>query len=311
MVKRDIIVIGASAGGIDALRELFRNVPPTLQAALFVVVHLQSRTGSLLTTILSNYGSLPAFFPEDGAPILPGKVYVAPADYHLLLERGHVHLDHGPKENFQRPCINTTFRSAALAYGSRVIAVVLSGNLDDGSAGAWEIKRRGGVVMVQHPEQASFPSMPLSVLRAMEVDHVARVEDIGGLLAKLTQDDGNGPAVESPAAQSEPKLVDLTCPECRGNIWESQRGGAVQYSCRVGHSFSPLTMLSEHTVAQEKTLWAAVVALQEGAVLARRLADSVEPDLQNRLLEESREREKQADLIKQMLGERSAPNLEG
>src|SRR5215813_5531470 len=162
MPKHDIIVIGTSAGGVEALQELVGQLPPNLPAAVFAVMHMYPRASSYLPEILSRSGPLPAVHPNDGDQIENTRIYVAPPDHHLVIERDHVHLGTGPKEQQQRPCVNVTFRSAALSYGERVAGVVLTGQMDDGTAGLWEIKRRGGIAIVQNPEQASFPSMPLS-----------------------------------------------------------------------------------------------------------------------------------------------------
>ena len=167
MPNRDIIVVGASAGGVEVLRQLVSQFAADLPAAVFLVTHLNPRTRSYLPQILARESLLPVEHPEDGAPIEHGRIYVAPPDYHLVIEQGHLHLGLGPKEQHQRPCINVTFRSAAQAYGDRVAGVVLTGTLDDGTAGLWEVKRRGGVAIVQSPEEALFPSMPLSALVRM------------------------------------------------------------------------------------------------------------------------------------------------
>jgi two-component system chemotaxis response regulator CheB len=156
---------------------------------VFIVLHLYPRSESLLPEILSRAGALEATHPHDGAPIEHGRVYIAPPDHHLLVERDHVHVEMGPKEQHQRPSINVTFRSAAIAHGDRVIGVVLTGQLDDGTAGLWEIKRRDGVAVVQNPEEAAFPSMPLSAMRDVAVDYTLRLDEIGPLLTRLVHQD--------------------------------------------------------------------------------------------------------------------------
>jgi two-component system chemotaxis response regulator CheB len=174
MPRRDIIVVGASAGGVEALQSLAGTLPADLPAAVFVVLHVAPRSKSFLPALLNAAGPLRASHASNGMSIEPGRIYVAPPDHHLIVERDHVQLGLGPRENHQRPCINVTFRSAAVAHGPRVAAVVLTGQLDDGTAGLWDVKRQGGVAIVQHPEEAAFPSMPLSALRDVEVDHVVR-----------------------------------------------------------------------------------------------------------------------------------------
>lgn len=311
MPRRDIIVIGASAGGVEALTQLMRTLPGELPAAVFVVIHLHPRSSSALPAILGRSGPLPAAHPVDGAPIEHGHIYVAPPDHHLIIEPGHVHLGIGPKEQHQRPCINVTFRSAARSYDSRVTGVILTGQLDDGVAGLWDIKKYGGVAVVQNPEEALFPSMPLSALRDIEADYTVRIEEMGRLLAKLATDDmGNGAGHSRSADESQARLTDLTCPDCRGTIWATQRGKFTEFRCRVGHTFSPKSMLAEHFAAQEKALYAAIVALEEGASLTSRLADQVQPDLSERLRKEAREREMQAESLREMLKQRMSFSLD-
>ena len=305
--NRDIIVIGASAGGVEALQEVVRRFPADLPAAVFVTMHIAPRSKSCLPEILSRVGVLPAAHAQDGAPVEHGNIYVAPPDHHLAIERGHMHLTCGPKEQHHRPCINVTFRTAALAYGERVIGVILSGELDDGTAGFWEIERRGGITVVQNPEEAAFPSMPLSALREIEVDHTVSAADMAPLLYRLVREEEKVPAqhhVQGGHTHMDGQLTDLTCPDCRGTIWEVRRGNSKDYRCRVGHAFSAKTMLAEHFAAQEKALYAAIVALQEGASLANRLADQFDPDFSDRLRQEARERESQAETLRQLLDNR-------
>lgn len=305
--RHDIIVIGASAGGLEPLQEVIRTLPGDIPAAVFVTMHVAPRSKSFLPEILSRSGSLRAGCLEEGAPIEYGCIYVARPDHHLVIEQGHVHLSPGPKEQHHRPCINVMFRSAALAYGERVVGVILSGELDDGTAGLWEIKRRGGVAVVQNPEEAVFPSMPLSALRELEIDHTLKAPEIGPLLYRLAGDGAQEPAehqVQEEGIEMNGQLTDVTCPDCRGTIWEVKRGNAKDYRCRVGHTFSAKTMLAEHFVAQEKALYAAIVALEEGASLADRLADQFEPDFSQRLREEGHQREAQAETLREVLRER-------
>jgi two-component system, chemotaxis family, protein-glutamate methylesterase/glutaminase len=306
-----IVVIGASAGGVEALQQLAHALPANLPAPVFVVLHVHARSKSVLPEILSSAGPLPAVHAVDGARIEDARIYIAPPDHHLIIEREHMHVGVGPKENYQRPSINVTFRSAALAYGDRTIGVVLTGQLDDGTAGSWDIKRRGGTVIVQHPEDAAFSSMPLSTLREVEADYTVPLAEIGPLLGRLLKENGSGDiSVQRENPGMQPRVVDLTCPECRGTIWEVQNGPLMQYRCRVGHSFSPRSMLAEHTAAQEKALWAAIVALEEGAVLANKLAHQLEPQLRDQLLQESRQKQQQAAIIRTLIQEQPVFSLD-
>jgi len=179
------IVIGASAGGVEALREVVAKLPADLNAALFVVLHIPPYVASSLPKILSRAGPLRAVHPEDGASVRAGTIYVAPPDHHLLLEGQRIGVKKGPKENRFRPSIDALFRSAAHACGPRAIGVVLSGALDDGTSGLWSIKRLGGIAIVQQPNEARFESMPRSALEYVEVDHTLPSPEIGALLARL------------------------------------------------------------------------------------------------------------------------------
>ncbi len=186
MPGHDVIVIGASAGGIEASRELVAGLPADLAAAVFLVLHLAPGRPSSLPEILSRSGPLPAVHAEDGAPIAPGRIFVAPPGRHLVLEDEHMRVLSGPFHNRHRPAIDPLFRTAALSFGPRVIGVILTGALDDGTLGLMTIKRRGGVAVVQNPESALFSGMPASALASVAVDHVMEVAAIGPLLARLT-----------------------------------------------------------------------------------------------------------------------------
>jgi two-component system chemotaxis response regulator CheB len=310
MPRHDIIVIGASAGGVEALQKLVSQLPPDFPAALFVVIHLHAGSPSFLSEILGRAGCLPAIDAPDSAPIERGRIYVATPDRHLVLERDHIHLSSGPKEQHQRPCINVTLRSAAMAYGDRVVGVILTGQLDDGTAGLWEVKRRNGIAVVQNPEEAIFPSMPLSALREIEVDYTVNLEDIAPLLRRLASGEGEQQRTKVETRAMEPKLTDLTCPDCRGTIWEVPYGNRSEFRCRVGHTFSARTMLAEHLATQERALYSAIVALEEGASLAKRLAAHFDEANAAKLRGEAQERESQAKAVLRILTERRAFSLD-
>jgi two-component system chemotaxis response regulator CheB len=199
--ERNIIVIGASAGGLPALQELVRNLPHNLNASIFIVMHLSPWYKSHLSEILSRSGPLPARQPASGEPIQPGRIYVAPPNLHLLVENSHVEVWPGPKENMHRPAINPLFRSAAVHHGPRVIGVVLSGMRDDGAAGLWWIKRRGGVAVVQDPSTAQYSDMPLSAMEHVNVDYVVNLEEMPGLLARLAAGKEKPPATQAASDQ--------------------------------------------------------------------------------------------------------------
>jgi len=272
---RDIIVIGASAGGLEPLKQLVSELPPNFPAAIFVVLHMPATSISRLPEILSNTGPLPASHPPDGNRIRHGHVYVAPPDQHLLINDGHIQLSLAPKENRARPAINPLFRSAAWAYGPRVVGVVLSGTLDDGTAGLWEIKQCGGKAIVQDPKEAQFSDMPQNALEHVPIDYVMPSRGLAALLIDLV-----GQPAGLPSQQEENmkdfQLTDLTCPDCRGPISESSKG-IKEYRCRVGHRYSPEMYLAVQEETQERTLWAAVLALEEGAKVAREVSTQSNP----------------------------------
>ena len=193
MATRDIIVMGASAGGVEAYCEILRGLPADLAASVFIVQHVGSR--SVLADVLRRYAALQLATAADGEGVRHGRVYVAPVGRHLLLERGRVRLSRAGRENNQRPSVDALFRSAAKAYRSRVIAVVLSGMLDDGAAGAWAVKECGGVVIVQDPRTALYSPMPENALRAVQADYCVPLAEIAGLLVKLVREDTPMPAL--------------------------------------------------------------------------------------------------------------------
>ena len=267
MSGHDVIVIGASAGGVEALVALVHDLPPDLPAALFVVLHIPPYGTSVLPAILSRKGPLPARHPTDGEAIQPGHIYIAPPDYHLLIDGDRIRLSRGPNENGHRPAIDTLFRSAARSAGPRVIGVVLSGALDDGTAGLQAMKMRGGLAVVQDPEDALFSSMPRSAVDNVAVDHVLPLSAIAPALATLTRQPV--PEQEEAAVPDEMEIevgvaeMDMAaleadragapsgyaCPDCHGVLWEVQEGELVRFRCRVGHAYSPDSLLASQSRA--------------------------------------------------------------
>lgn len=295
MPGHDIIVVGASAGGVEALSALARALPAELPASLFVVLHFPAASTSVLPRILSRAGPLPAAHAKDGEAIRPGRIYIAHPDHHLLIRDGVVRLGHGPKENNHRPAVDPLFRSAARFYGPRVVGVVLSGTLDDGTAGLAAIKQFGGTALVQDPAEAMYGGMPRSALENVDVDHVLPVGEIAQLLGTLAREpapEGRvGTVTEDMIKEDEMAEVDtaaftdderpgvpsaFSCPECSGVLWEMSNGEVVHFRCRVGHAYSAETLFSEQTDALEAALWMALRALEEKAELARRLLNRAE-----------------------------------
>ena len=204
MPGHDIIVVGASAGGVEALVKLVGQLPLRLPASLFLVLHIPPRSPSLLPGILSRPGPLAASHPEDGEEIRQGHIYIAPPDYHMLIELGYIKLSHGPKENLHRPAIDPLFRSAAYSYGPRVVGVILTGALDDGTAGLMAIKGRAGVAVVQDPADALYPGMPASALEHVQVDCCLPLAEIGAALVRLANQQAQEEGVY-PTPEASPK----------------------------------------------------------------------------------------------------------
>ena len=304
MPPKDIVVIGASAGGVQTLTHLVSGLSPQIPAALFVVLHIGVHR-SILPAILRDAGPLPAEHAQDGCPIENGHIYVAPPDHHLLLSPGHMHITRGPKENNARPSINTLFRTAASAYGSRVAGVVLTGALNDGTVGLWEIKRHGGVTIVQSPDEAAYPSMPLSALDNVEIDHIVGVSEMSSLLLLLAKGEiigENGMKIQPHTKSEGETFSGITCPECRGPLWESEYGALKQFNCLVGHKYSFDVLVEQHAVTTERTLWAAVLALEEEMILLQRAAGTVLDSEERGKCEMEAERKgEQASRIREML----------
>jgi two-component system, chemotaxis family, protein-glutamate methylesterase/glutaminase len=286
MPTRDIVVMGASAGGIGVLQKVLGALPWNLPASLFLVVHTAEDSPGLLPEILNRYSKVPVLYAVHNAPILPGRVYVAPGGQrHMVLDRGKVRLEPGPRENRNRPSIDALFRSASFAYGSRLIGVVLSGNLDDGSVGLADIKRRGGLAIVQDPEDADAPSMPSCAIEATEVDLILPSAEIGARLTELvsTQAEDKIQVISNGNKNMEPTGQVYSCPECGGVLEEKQEGEMVRFQCRVGHLYSPESLMADQGLATERALWAAIRSLEEQAEFSERLANNSQQKQRARL----------------------------
>jgi two-component system chemotaxis response regulator CheB len=195
----NVIVIGASAGGVEPLRYIVRALPADFPAAIFIVMHLSPLSPSVLPNILGTRGRMKVGGAVDGQPIEPANVYVAPPDMHLLVEPGYMRLSRGPRENRHRPAIDPLFRSAARSYGSRVIGIVLTGMLDDGAQGLHVVKSQGGIAIVQDPEEAAFNPMPLSAMKNNHVDYVLKVAEMPKKIMQLV--DGPWQTIEADRAE--------------------------------------------------------------------------------------------------------------
>ncbi len=322
-----IIVIGASAGGVEALVQLVRSLPADLPASIFIVLHIPAQSPSLLPQILTRAGALQAFQPVDYQKIETSRIYVAPPDHHVLIERGHMRVVRGPKENRHRPAIDPLFRSAAVAYGPEVVGVVLTGSLDDGTAGLMAIKQRGGVAIVQDPKEAFYPGMPESALAHVSVDHCLTIARMGSLLAHLAFTSIVSEQAEpaSEVMEREVRIAAMetnplneheqvgepspySCPECGGVLWEVNDGGLTRFRCRTGHAFSMDSVLAEQSDQMEEALWVALKTLDENASLSRRMAKDARQNkhvwLAERLEARVRDAERNATLLRQILAEK-------
>jgi two-component system chemotaxis response regulator CheB len=293
------------------------SLPADLPAAVLVVLHVPREAPSALPRILTRHGKLPARPAFDGEPIVPGRIYVAPPDHHLLVLDHRVRVSRGPAENGHRPAVDPLFRSAARAAGSRVIGVVLSGSRDDGAVGAQSVAANGGVVVVQRPEDALNPSMPRAALARVAPAHVVDAGDLGALLATLTAETIPDPpppaaepltdaevAIDGFAPLTTDRIVDAPavygCPSCGGGLFELETWPAPRYRCRVGHAWSPESLIEEQAVATEGALWTALRALEEKSALSRRMAEQERID-RGRFTRMAEDAEGAADLIRDLL----------
>jgi two-component system chemotaxis response regulator CheB len=287
MPHRDVVVIGASSGGVEALVTLLSGLPDDLRAACFVVLHVRPDVPSHLPAILNRVGTLPVAHAVDGEPIRRGRVYVAPPGMQTYVHRGRIGVRRGPQENLHRPAIDPLFRTAAHHYGARVIGIVLSGALDDGAAGLSAIKRAGGLAIVQDPNDAAMRDMPEHAIREARPDHVVPIAALPALLLELiSQETRADLAPEVPLETVEETspgesfvrseeagtLSNVTCPDCQGNLWEVRGPEGIRFRCRVGHAYSQAAIDAAQLQAVERALWSALKALEERVALTRKLA---------------------------------------
>lgn len=293
MASRDIIVIGASAGGIEAISDLIIQFPEDMQVAVFIVVHISSESPNMLPMIFDRRSSLRCVEAQNDEEIKNGTIYVAPPDFHLILKNNHVGVTRGPKENRARPAIDPLFRSAALNYGPRVIGILLSGMLDDGVSGLNSIKQCGGTVIVQHPDDALFNDMPLHALANVEVDYNIPVSRMGSVIIQLMNDKGNSGKLTQPGnLKAEVEIAEkgvlddtrvtenmsaketgmvLTCPECNGPLIEINDDKILRFRCITGHQYTVENFLVQQKEAFEAALFAALRILQERANMLERM----------------------------------------
>jgi two-component system, chemotaxis family, protein-glutamate methylesterase/glutaminase len=290
LASKDIIVVGGSAGGVEALKTLVSSLPSDLQAAVLVVIHIPPGSPGRLPEILQRHANVRVGWAHDGQVIECGRVYIAPPDRHLVVDDSHLRLTRAPRENHTRPAIDPLFRSAALAYGSRVIGVILSGRLDDGTAGLWAVKERGGTTVVQDPADAGQPDMPRNALEHTEVDHIVPCAQLGALVARLVAEHAHDTAAPVSAALAlEVKIAmeanalrhgvmslgpttPYTCPDCHGVLVRVDQGGIPRFRCHTGHAFGLDSLLAAMTDSVESALWSALRSVEESILLLREAA---------------------------------------
>jgi two-component system chemotaxis response regulator CheB len=289
MPTRDVVVVAASAGGLEALQALLAGLPGDYAGVLLVVSHIPAQSGDALPKILDRATSLTVANARHGERLRGGHVYVASPDHHLLVGDGHLHVRRGPRENGHRPAADPLFRSAALHFGPRVVGVVLSGTLSDGAAGLVAVRRQGGVTVVQDPGDALFNGMPLSALEAVAVDHVLAAAQMGPLLAALALEDVSSRVAEPDATmRQEVSLMEgnhepvrnhpgrpspWPCPDCNGVLWTVEDDDIFRFRCRVGHAWTADALVEAQASEIEFALWAALRALEDRASLHRALAE--------------------------------------
>jgi two-component system, chemotaxis family, protein-glutamate methylesterase/glutaminase len=278
-----VVVVGASAGGVEALVAFVANLPVTTRQAICVVLHVSPAGTSAMPDILGRAAHLPVHHPADGEPLLAGHIYVAPPDHHLEIEPGRVRLTQAPRENGHRPAIDATMRSAAAAYDGNVVGFVLSGSRDDGTAGLMAIKRRGGAAVVQDPDEALYDGMPRSAIAHVDVDAVLPLREMAAWLGRHrpTEPPSPGgthqmhnPQIPHVAEPPGPNAsgTRFTCPDCGGVLFEQEEDGLTRFRCSVGHVFSIESLSSAQATQLEGALWTAVRALEDRTELLRELA---------------------------------------
>ena len=332
VTKHDIVVMGASAGGIEALRTVVSGLPKDLPSAVFVVLHMGPDSPGLLHQILGRASDISVVSPHDKERILTRRVYVAPPDRHLIIEPGVICLSRGPKENRFRPAIDPLFRSAGSVYGPRAIGVILTGGLDDGTAGLWALKQLGGTSVVQDPADALFPSMPESALRYVAVDYCVSLSEIAPLLVRLTEapaeekgryDVPEHVGIEVKIAKQDPAIdqdvrdiwekSSFTCPECHGVLLQLKEGNRERFRCHTGHAFSEDSLLAFITEGVEESLWTTIRNIEESVLLMRHMATHLrehDPKAAQAFLLKAEEARKRSELVRQAVYQHEELNEE-
>jgi two-component system chemotaxis response regulator CheB len=319
----NLIVIGASSGGIDALKVIVGGLPAALPAAVLVVVHMSPDSPRVIADILNRAGPLPCQYAQDQEVIRQGHLYLAPPNNHLLVEPGRLRVMRGPRENRVRPAVDPLFRTAAVAYGARTVGVILTGDLNDGTAGLIAVKRAGGIALVQDPADALYPSMPQSAMRAVEVDDVVPLAQMASLLCQVAgQPVPAETAALLPHEQEENAMVQgadrgrhrgaaigepsgFVCPDCGGGLYEIEAEPLWRFRCRVGHAYTAEVLRAEKAEILEQALWVALRTLEEKLELHQRMAERAEQQglvlTASQWREDMQDMERQIDILGQLL----------
>jgi two-component system chemotaxis response regulator CheB len=318
-----VVAIGASAGGIEALRQLVSRLRADVGVPILVVVHTTTEP-SVLPQVLERAGPLPAAHATDQQELVPGQILVAPPDHHLVVDGPLVRVTSGPRENGHRPSVDTLFRSVAHSFGTDSVAVVLSGMLDDGAYGARVVRRHGGTVLVQRPDTALFPSMPQAAIDAGGVSAVVTIDEIAEHIhsfrtrrsrgVRLHGAEGLDDAPGSPVPEGQEGVVSsYVCPNCGGALWEHESGGLLRFRCRTGHSYSPESLIDVNAHSVDDALWGAYRALLERSDLARRLSTRFETGgfgrSADRWREIGEEASRRAEVLRRALEPPSSPEI--
>jgi len=322
MANRDVVAIGASAGGVEALIRLAEKFPADFPAAVLITIHLASHARSVLDDLLNRAGRLPARFAADDERLRKGHIYIAPPDRHLILEGEKLLLGHGPRENNTRPAIDPMMRSVAICCGARAIGVVLTGTLNDGASGLWAIGQCGGITVVQDPSDAAFPDMPLNAMNRLQPDHVVTLAAMPRLLASLVTQPAGEPMPVPESVQFEVAVAKgghssiaemdrigkrsaFACPDCHGAMWEIDEGELVRYRCHVGHTYTAELLSVALDEQLRRAISSALRALEERRALTLRLQAQAEQSDQARLAaswaERAREIERELGVIRESI----------
>ena len=280
-----VICIGSSAGGLNAVGELLSQLPENLNAAVFVVLHLsRAAIGEILVGRIRKNAKLPCSLAGNNEIIQPGHIYVAVPDRHLLIKNDRMLLGKGPAENRFRPSIDVLFRSAATYFREKTIGIILTGYLNDGTAGMWAIKQNGGHCLVQDPDEAEYPDMPMSVLETTEVDHCVSLTKMGSIIGNILKENKPRNVIPSAMVKAESKLSEriatgveevsslgekttYACPDCGGGLWKIVNGNLKHYRCHIGHSYSEKDLNIQQAESIEHTLWVAIRMMEERKIL--------------------------------------------